>query len=320
MRRDLPRLTPTRLFWLLMLGSGVLFLLPPRLTDGLRSVSQLLVPGQYVLFSRTSRLGEALQAVAEPPVSRETYRRVTAENEALTSQLLALENELDRLRRENRRLAGLREHESLVASRLIAARIVAEDVVAYRDTLIIDQGERKGVSPADWIVTRRFLDVGEKGGVRPGLAVLAAEFLAGEYLIGRVERVRPYVSRVRLFSDPDPVQPPVQVRIGRREGREMVFVTDANGEPLEFLLRGAGHDAMRVTQVERALWDEQRIRGGDVVFSSPHAAGLPRAMMIGKVVDVTRDREDNELLCELIVTWPFEWTRVRHVYVVAPPV
>ncbi len=319
MRVDFPRLTPTRLFWLLMALAAIMFLMPRRFTDGFRSVSQLLVPGQYVLYSSTSKLGETVQAVAEPPVSREEHRRVAAENEALTTHLVALENEVGRLRRQNERLAGLRENESLKPFRLIRARVVAEDVVAYRDKVIVDQGKSKGISPADWVATHRFVDVGEEGGVRPELAVLAAEYLGGDYLIGRVEQVHPYVSRVRLFTDAFSEQAPVRVRIGRRDGTGNTLAADADGEPIDFLLRGAGNDTMRVTEVERALWDDGRIREGDLVFTSPHAADLPRAMIVGTVTEMTRDRSDNELLCELTVTWPFEWTTVREVYIIAPP-
>jgi hypothetical protein len=32
---------------------------------------------------------------------------------------------------------------------------------------------------------------------------------------------------------------------------------------------------------------------------------------------MTRQGQDNELLCELVVDWPFDWVSIREVYIVA---
>jgi len=303
----LGRLTKPRLFRLLMAVALLVFVMPRRWTDGLKSVSQMAVPGQYLLYSSSSKLGEALDRVADPPVPQDTHRRLQAENEQLASRLLAIEAEKRDLRRRYEQLAGLREMASLRTPRLIPARIVAADVVAWRDQLVVDQGRRRGVSRRDWVITHRFLDAGEDQGVRPGLSVLA-----GEYLIGWVDQVRPFVSRVRLFTDPAEDATLIRVRIGRLRDANVVSITEE-----DFVLKPAPDRAMHVIDVERSQWDEGAIHPGDVVLSSPNESALPSSVMIGEIKAMTRQGQDNELLCELVVDWPFDWVSIREVYIVA---
>ena len=53
------------------------------------------------------------------------------------------------------------------------------------------------------------------------------------------------------------------------------------------------------------------------MFSSPNESALPSSLIIGKVKGMTRLGQNNPLLCELIIDWPFDWVSVREVYIVA---
>ena len=307
-----PTLTRLRLFWLLMGLSTLTLFLPRNYTDWLRAPTQLLVPGQYVVWAGAAAVARVAGGAEKPVLNADQALALQNENDGLFQHVLMLNSLVQQLQQERAVLLRLHSIDSLGRYRLIPARIVAWDIMASRDLMIIDQGRAKNVARNDWITTRRFLDVGQENGVPvgDGLAVLA-----GEYLIGRVELVRDFTSRVRLFTDRTNPFEHVRIRFARREGDRLTFPVSES----EFTLEGvAGSDEMQVTQVERKLWDNKRIRPGDLVVSSPNEPNLPGSLVIGRVLGDARNSQDNPLLCTVRVGWPFDWASVRQVYIVAP--
>src|SRR5262249_17168414 len=118
-------------------------------------------------------------------------------------------------------------------------------------------------------------------GARVGHLVLAREFLLGE-----IEQVSPFISRVRLYSD---VGARTEVRLGRNmqtdKGRQFMTVK------YPCTLLGRGHGEMIIEHVpERFISEDPRaranvdaIRAGDLVVSVPSPPALPSAMVIGSV-------------------------------------
>lgn len=171
---------------------------------GRRSVALflVLVSGQMVLMSAQARHPESGRSVlrtwsmtmAAPffeSVNRaitglgrlwETYmalRDVQRENRALRQEMDQLRMQLVRLTEEAREaerlraLVGLQQH---VPGQSLIARVIARDVSAWFQSLVINRGQRDGV--------------------RPGAAVITP---AG--LVGRVVDVGPASARVQLLTD-----------------------------------------------------------------------------------------------------------------------
>ena len=311
--------TPTRLrlFWLLMGLSTLTLFLPRNYTDWLRAPTQLLVPGQNAVWAVTAEVARVAGGAEKPALDADQALAIQDENDRLAQHVLMLNSLVQQLQQERAVLRRLRENDSLGRYRLIPARLVAWDIMAWRDSVIIDQGRAKNVVRNDWITTRRFLDVGQKNGVpaSDGLAVLAAE-----HLIGRVELVRDFTSRVRLFTDRTKPHEHVRIQFARREGDRLTYpVGEKFPDQSVFPLEGvAGSDEMQVTQVKREFWDNGLIREDDLVVSSSNEPNLPGSLVIGRVLGVSRDPPDYPLLCRVRVGWPFDWASVRQVYIVAP--
>jgi cell shape-determining protein MreC len=271
----------TSVFAGLMLLSAAAVAAPSGWTDWLKGVTQLLVPAQAVLHAAGAKAVRSLSRADRSPGAGGAT--------APTTQLAALERELlfqsglvERLRRENAALRGLRDEYIAPSVRLIPARVVARDMVAARDSALLARGATRGVRWHDWVVSRSFIDAGGHEGVERGFPVLAREAL-----VGRVEFVHPYMSRVALLSD---VDARTAVRVGR--------AIDGGFQMVDYpaTLRGRGRGRMVIEDVPQRYIadaahasDADRIREGDLVVTAPDAPGLAAPLVIGRVTAITDD-------------------------------
>jgi cell shape-determining protein MreC len=174
-------------------------------------------------------------------------------------------------------LQNLRAIPALRSCTLIPARAIAHDAIHWRDSLLLQAGANRGVRHDDWVASRLFFDVGRDDGVLKDMSVLASEFL-----IGRVEFVGSFTSRVVLLSDPSSQQ---RVRIGRWE--QGVFRV----MPSYYDLHGMGNGKMVIPDVpvgdlRHDLSEDQsllRIRPGDLVVSLDSDVRLPASLVIGRI-------------------------------------
>jgi len=321
------RLTwPSRngVFAILMICSCILMVLPTRWTGGLKCVRQVLVPfqdGAYVLAG-----GASLSDPDRAPITAEEYRELVDDLEAKRNEIVSL-HQLIREMEAERPTVGLilRKLVDRTANRegkLVPARVIAYDPSAWRDTALLGGGRRRGVRNGAWVASRHRLDAGQKDGVQQGMVVLAREFL-----IGRVDEVTPYTSRLVLLSDLDAK---AEVWIGRVEGERLCLLGSAealragrhwaeSGQEANFLLVGRGDGEMIVGGVHEDYVNRKAVAVGDLVISAGTSAELPVAMVIGHVEQIEDDPAQRQLR-QLVVRCPLDTSRLRWVYVVdAPP-
>lgn len=306
------RFHPTRggVFTLLLAISAIALFLPPAWSDSLKHVAQLLVPASDLAKSAGDFALRPLRSAAsgvDGAGDTEALLRELASERALIAQL---QEETDRLR-------ALRDHQLPPAIPLLDAKIVARDVAQWRDAILVARGSSRGVKRHDWVASRLFLNRGRASGVDEGQAVLARQCL-----LGVVEQVSPYMSRVQLFSDID--SPRVEVRVARAaKGRVQLFDYACS-------LRGAGRGRMTIENVEAQFVQPDadaepeakspRIRLGDLVLTAPGQLGLPLPLTIGKISAI-EENPSKRLVYHLSVEPMVNVGELRDVFIVpiVPP-
>lgn len=274
------RLTPRGFFILLLTASAVGLWLPGEWGDALKHPVQVLVPGDDLVYGLSHRAARSTATLDDKD------RAARMEREAMLHELASQVAVAEELREEVRRLQGIRASQVPLGVPLLSAKVVAWDIVAWRDSMLVERGSYRGVSWQDWVASRLFVTEGGESGVTEGQAVLARECL-----LGRVEQVSPYMSRVRLLSDVD--SPRIQVQIGSRgdKGVELVDYPCS--------LRGLGRGRMVIEDVpyqyvqvedgeERAADHRRRIQQGDLVLTAGGQLGLPMPLVVGKVAAITQ--------------------------------
>jgi hypothetical protein len=285
-----PRSRKSAVFAALMGASAASLLLPRSWTDGPKHLMQVLVPPQDLLF-QTSRAAARMLcsdaavhgAGASAATADDAERRSRRDALALENQVIALSGQLDTVRRENSLLRGLREKYIPPGVLLVPAQVVARDIGGWRDSLLLSRGASQRIERGDAAASRLFLTGGEADGVAVGHLVLAREVL-----LGRVDEVGPFTSRLRLFSD---VGLRTEVRVGRRVESRFVVVD----YPCTLLGRGAGEMIIEdvplrhVAEGPHAAAGGDGMRVGDWVISPPGAPGLPTPMTLGRVAGFKSD-------------------------------
>jgi cell shape-determining protein MreC len=305
------RFRPTRggVFAALLAISAIALFLPPTWSNSLKHVAQLLVPA--------SDLAKSAGAFALQPLRRAAITDDTSGDAQVLLRELASQTALTaQLREENDRLRALRDQQLPPAIPLLDAKIVARDVALWRDAILVARGSARGVKRHDWVASRLFVNRGRASGLDEGQAVLARQCL-----LGIVEQVSPYMSRVQLLSDID--GPRVEVRIARVVKDRLRIMDYACS------LRGAGRGRMTIENVEAqyvqldATEPEaklQRIRAGDLVLTAPGQLGLPVPLTIGKVAAI-EENPRKRLVYHLSVDPLVAVGEIRDVFIVplVPP-
>ncbi|MCB9852472.1 MAG: hypothetical protein H6819_05205 [Phycisphaerales bacterium] len=280
-----------------MLVSALAVFLPPGLTNAPKHAStQMLGPLQDLARFLTfrGRVPKDPKLVAEPDA-------------AIMHELASKAVQNEQLREDLERMQTIRDR-SIPAA--LQAHVVAWDIVSMRDSAVIERGTELRVSTSDWVASHVFVDRGDAAGVRAGEAVIAQEVL-----LGRVDFVSPYMSRVKLFSDVD--AKPIEVRFaGLRQG-EMRLVD------FPCTLRGLGRGQMIVRDVpyehidaaSEAVGDQTRIRVGDYVASAPGQLGLPVPIVVGQVTEIRHDPKQR-LVYDVIIESTIKRDDIRYVHVI----
>jgi len=289
-------------FAALMAISAVAVLLPPHYADAAKHTTQLLAPLQDLAYSATHWAAHTLPHDAESQADNDR-------TDAMMRHLVSQAGLIEQLEAENERLGAVR---SRAIPRALAAQVIAHDIAQWRSSLLLERGAELGVHRKDWATTRLFLNEGYLNDVAQNQAVIAREIL-----LGRIEFVSPYTSRVQLFADID--CPPTEVRVGGLRGELFAFVE------YPCILRGTGRGEMIIRDVDYRFVDNEidsaeddgtvRIRVGDHVCSSPGQLGLPQPMVIGFVTAIVED-PNRRLVFDLKVEPAVDVANVRHVHIV----
>ncbi|MHC4093845.1 MAG: rod shape-determining protein MreC, partial [Planctomycetota bacterium] len=299
--RQKRRFTKRTLLGLLLAGSIVGLLLPASITGRLMNLVQVLVPLQAGVTRLADGTTEALDGENDGVPAAE-HGRLARQAEALQNQVASMSVRIAQLEQANRELTGIRDGGRGPEGVLIPARVVADDLLAWRESGLIDAGTLRGVRRGAAVTSRSpTLDVGSRDGVTDGMAILAAEVL-----VGWVEHVGTHTTRVKLLSDP---ASRMTVTIGRLEQGRYVPASAA------FWLEGAGSGLMKIIEVDHRYveGDSPELRIGDRVTTLADDPELPASMTIGTVTEI-RPNPDNALLYTATVesTAP---ERLRRVYV-----
>jgi cell shape-determining protein MreC len=309
MRRRRFRKQRTRNYVLaLLLLSVIALLLPSTWTRKLISLAQVLVPFQHATTAAVDSLNDSLEPETKA-VSGEEHAAFLRERAGLEHQVAALSARVEELEQEvdiltATRLWGSQSGRIGAQGRLIPARVVAKDLLPWRSSKLLNVGSLQGVRSGAPVSSDEFsIDRGSDGGLQSGMTILLREAL-----VGVVEQVGPYASRVKLLSDVDVA---MKVKLGRFTD-EGFAVTERY-----FWLTGRGGGVMEIRDAKRQEVDEGLIQVGDTVLSDPNSEMLPAAMTIGRVTAIQPDH-DNPLLAILTVRGAVAEADLRRVYVFDP--
>jgi cell shape-determining protein MreC len=308
-------------FWALMALSIILMWLPGVVSAPIRNFfDTILAP----LGSPLHQVGQDVRQGAERFVQRPRDGRSwqqLADRIAELERYLLHERQSSRIDRQLRaESANMREELLGTRGRLISARVLLRDSVAWRESFLIDRPPDVE-SARQWVVGRLFVDRGGIDGVSEKLpAVMRIESDTGRealhrsVLIGWVERVGRMTARVRLLTDPDSV---MTARVLHRDRRRNEF--------LHCQLKGMGPGRLVAETVHRGRTAAgERITGppvlvGDVVVSSDQSPDLRAPLLIGRITKVQEsERHPGVYTCQ--VQPAIDYSRLRRVWVVDPDV
>jgi len=302
-RSDLSGGRLRKLLAFVVLGGAVCLVLPERVAGALSSLAQVFAPLQDLVYRSVAIATDALRNVSPELVPAERDERLAAEHEALRRRAESLAARVADLERRNEELAGIRRAGLGDRGRLIPARVIGGDAASWRDSALVPGGALRGLRAGQFVVSQHFaVDAGSEIGVADGMKVLA-----GELLVGVVDRVATHTARVRLVTDPETE---IEVLVGRMAEDRF------SAAPSRFRLIGVGSGKMRIGDVDRRYIETGDIRVGDSVLTVPDDPWTPPAIHIGTVTSADPD-PDNRLLYLLTVTPAEDPSNVRAVYVVA---
>lgn len=293
---------------LLMVACTAAIFFPQGWTGGLISLVQVIVPFQdaaTVAADAISHLGEGRPSA----VPGETFDALAREKAAVEHQAAALAARVAELEGDVRVLTATRLWEVAgrrigASGRLIPARVIAEDILPWRSSRLLNAGSVQGVQDSAAVVSRLFtVDRRDDADLRDGVAILL-----GEVLVGTIEQTGTHTSRVKLLSD---VSVQMKVRIGRWTGDRFTLLDRY------FWLTGRGAGRMEIRDVERKDMESGVIQVGDTVLSDPQSDVLPAAMTIGKIAAASTDR-DNPLFAILTIASAVPEQTLRKVYIYDP--
>jgi cell shape-determining protein MreC len=284
------------------------FVLPSRWTAPLVTLVQPLLPVQFAADRISNALHELSPAGAtEIPADQadELHRELASYRHrvaALSQRQAELEGEVAGLRATREWSVDGRSFGK--SGRLIPARVLAGDLLSWRDSRLIAAGALQGVRREDGVLSSHFsIGIEDASRVRDGMAVMQAEAL-----IGFVDQVGTHAARVRLLTDPA-VQ--MKVRTGRWVERDFVPLAG------EFWLVGRGNGRMILRDLDRRDVESGRIQVGDAVLSDPESTRLPVAMVVGRIGSVVPDH-NNALLSTAVVEPVLASISLHGVYVFDP--
>jgi rod shape-determining protein MreC len=263
-RRRLPRWVSS----LVVVSVAAVFLIPGPWRQVERVGSTFLAPIQMGLSETVNEVGNVVSTL-------QRVRDLASENAVYRDQLDQLESELVRmyeLEVENRDLRNLLSMKARTGpGELIPVSVIARDDTPYVQGITIDRGANDGIQQ-DAVV------VAHKG------------------VVGRVERVNPTTSKVRLIND---LSSSVAVRLQ----------TDARTTGV---LRGQSRGDLLVIAYIR---QDEAVRQGDVVLTSGQGGVFPEGLVVGKVARV--ERKDADPFQAAVVEPAVEMDKLERLYVLA---
>ena len=246
----------------------VLLVLPECWTAPLKSgFRTVMVPGQKVAGAvrrRAERLTRLVQnqkdAAARLADTQEELQRLREENRRLTDELAAARS----------RSVGTGQGDigdALLRPHCVDAHVLGQQALQFLERHdLLDIGANSGIEPGAIVIDR-----GAEGRLQPGRLALA-----GSRIWGRVVEVGSQTSAVRTVTSAG--------------YRDLVRIASEGEEPasgVEGILEGTGVSLARIRSVEITA----PVAVGDLVWSASGKGLLPRALLYGRVVRVEQAPE-----------------------------
>lgn len=272
--------------------------LPSTSTEWIGRPVQLMAP----FHSALTRLIGLVVADSDPTPDANGLANGASHRESvrLRHQVATQQARILALEEQNADLQGYRDR-GLSGGRLISARVIGRDSLAWRHSILLEEGLSRGIRPGQSVITSHFVNVGRSDGVEVGMSVLT-----GEVLLGEVVEASSRAARVRLLGDVESRMTVVIARVTEND----VEVLDA-----QFWMTGSQDGQMIIQDVEAEYLDDNRIRVGDLVLTDGQGGSLPISVVVGTVVQKDQQRQ-NRLLYNLVVEPTVAPESVRKVYVV----
>ena len=289
---------PRTLIAALVTLSLIALALPSHTTDWIGRPVQLMAP----FHSAATRLFGLVVADSDPTsdADDQANRDGQRESTGFRHQVATQQARIRALEEETAVLRGYRDR-GLSGGRLISVLVIGRDSLAWRHSILLDEGLRRGVRTGQKVITSHFVDVGRARGVDVGMSVLA-----GEALLGEVVEASSRAARVRLLGD-------VESRMAVVTAR----VTDNDAEVLDarFWMTGSQDGRMIIHEVDHTYLDDGRIRLGDLVLTDGRGGSLPISVAVGTIVQMDQLHQ-NRLLYNLVVEPAVSPESVQQAYVV----
>jgi hypothetical protein len=302
-----------------MAASLVMIFIPPRFTEGLKGLAQLFAPFQSPVYRTAQAAAAGMRNWVRS--SDVTFAVDPVQIAALERQLVRVTEDNQFLRRENSAIRGLRDYIPPGVT-IMPARVIAQDITARRDALLLSRGaglpgdNKPSVQPYDSVASRHLkINMGDVHGTQVDHLVIAREFL-----LGYIDQVAPWTSRVRLFSDPGSIW---EVRIGRIAG------TGGPNDPVRYAeidypcsLYGDGGGRMLIKDVPVRYVDLKSdnlpgtMRIGDVVISPSARREMATPLVIGRITGFEEDLQ-KRLVVTVHVESPVPPDEIRDVFIIA---
>jgi cell shape-determining protein MreC len=296
MRIRLRRPSKPTTFAILMVAATLAALLPATRTQCVGGALQAVTPITWVIHTGTRQTLEAAQSLNDAPPTRAELERLRRENERLARQVGQQQVMIDQTDRRVTELAGLREQLGDLHARIIFASICGRSTSPERESLTISKGRRHGVEVGDWVAA------GSSSARRDATAT-GRDLLLQQWLLGQVCEVQPHLSIVQLTTDPHFGPQRVWAARALDDGGWRVADQDCG-------LVGSGGGGMRI---DRAPADYHA--QGHTIVLLPLARPRPMALAIGRIV--ASETLETGLHYDLEVEPWGRPTTLSHVYVIS---
>ncbi len=263
-RRRLPRWVST----LVVVGLAVVFLIPGpwRGLEGVASTALApLQMGVTGTMDQAATFVSTIQRVRDLADQNADYKDQIAQ---LNSQLVKM-RELEVENQDLRNLLSMRERTGPGA--LVSVQVIARDDTPYVQAITIDHGDADGIKPDAIVITH-------------------------QGLVGRVEKVNPTSSKVRLIND---LNSSVSVRLQTESRTTGVLRGQSQG------------NLMVITFIPQT----DGVVAGDVVETSGLGGIYPDGLVVGKVARV--ERKDADPFQAAVVESAVALDKLERLYVLA---
>jgi cell shape-determining protein MreC len=259
--------TPSALLAMGLFICGVLMLLPGRWTAPIRGTAgSLLRPGQTAAqglrrhaTQATTRIRCHFQAAARLADAEDELQRLRQENHRLAVELDAAQSRLAQ------RAGDTDDEQRLLVARCVPARVLGHQARAFLARhQLLDVGSQEGVEPGALVVDGpALIDHGRDADLAPGQLVLA-----GRRVWGRIVELGSQTSVVRSLTEAG--------------YRDLVQLGSPRGP--QGILEGTGEPLARVRLVEVT----EPVSVGDPVYAATGKGVLPAPPLYGRIVRLER--------------------------------